>query len=56
MSFEKKKVSNLIQVINDHDIGNKHYLTELMYFMLECLNQNIIYDMFFQLFYLISGF
>jgi hypothetical protein len=56
MSFEKKKVSNLIQVINDYDIGNKHYLTESIYFMLEYLNQNIIYDMFFQLFYLISRF
>jgi len=37
-----KKLSNLIQRINNYGVGNKHDLTKQIYYMLKCLNQNIL--------------
>jgi hypothetical protein len=42
VKWDLKRVSNLIQIINDYNVTNKYDLTWQTYSMLKCLNQNII--------------
>jgi len=42
MKLDLKRVSNLIQRINDYNVANKYHLTRQTNFMLKGLNQNII--------------
>lgn len=36
-----KRISNLIQIINNYSVERKYDLTKKIYFMLKCLNQEI---------------
>ena len=40
--WDLKRVSNLIQIINDYNVANKYDLTWHTHSMLKCLNRNII--------------
>jgi len=42
MEWDLKRVSNLIQIINDYNMANKYDLIWQTHFMLKCLNWNII--------------
>jgi hypothetical protein len=37
-----KRVSSLIQIINDHGIKNKYDLIKKTHYMLKCSNQNFL--------------
>jgi hypothetical protein len=42
VEWDLKRISNLIRRINDYNVANKYDLTWQMYFIVKCLNQNII--------------
>jgi hypothetical protein len=42
VEWDLKRVSNLIQIINDYNVANKYDLTWQTHFVLKCLNRNII--------------